>query len=73
MWSTRGQGLLQTVNGRERFRIDPRHRMHLLETYEPAVAAYLRERVRRGSCCVNARAHFGIYTLCLSEWAERSP
>jgi FkbM family methyltransferase len=72
VWSTRGHGLLQTVNGRERFRIDPRHRTHFPETYEPVVAAYLRERVRRGSCCVNAGAHFGIYTLCLSEWTGSS-
>lgn len=71
-WSTRGRGLLQTVNGRERFRIDPRHRIHFPEVYEPAVSAYLRERVRPGSCCLNVGAHFGIYTLCLSEWIGSS-
>jgi len=72
VWSTRRRGLLHSVNGRERFRIDPRHRTHFPETYEPAVSAYLRERVRPGSCCVNVGAHFGIYGLCLSEWAGSS-
>jgi FkbM family methyltransferase len=72
VWSTGARGLLQTVNGRERFRIDPRHRRHFPETYEPAVAAYLREHVRPGACCLNVGAHLGIYTLCLSEWAGAS-
>jgi FkbM family methyltransferase len=72
VWSTRGHGLLQTVNGRERFRIDPRYRMHVPETYEPGASAYLRERVRPGSCCLNVGAHVGIYALCLAEWAGSS-
>lgn len=68
-WSSNGRGIRQTVNGRERFRIDPRYRIHFPEVYEPAVCAHLRERVRRGAVCLNLGAHVGVYALCLAEWS----
>jgi len=69
VWSSFGRGMLQTLNGQERFRIDPRRRMLFPEVYDPAVLSYLRERIRLGSVCFNVGAHFGVYALCLSEWA----
>ncbi len=63
------RGMPQTLNGRERFRVDPRHRHVFPEVYDPAVMAYLRARVRPGAVCLNVGAHVGIYALCLAEWA----
>jgi FkbM family methyltransferase len=72
VWSTSRRGLSQTVNGRERFRIDPRYRAQFPETYDAPVCAYLRERVRPGSTCLNVGAHVGVYALCLSAWSGTS-
>jgi FkbM family methyltransferase len=66
--TTAGRGIVQTLNGRERFRIDPRHRRHFPEVYDPTVFDYLRTRLGEGSVCLNVGAHVGIYTLCLAEW-----
>lgn len=65
------RGIPQHLNGREYFRIDPRHRSAFPEVYDPSVLAYLRERVRPGAVCLNVGAHVGIYTLCLATWAGR--
>jgi FkbM family methyltransferase len=68
-WSSEGRGMLRTVNGRERFRIEPGRRALFPDTYEPAACAYLRRRVQPGATCLNVGAHVGVYALCLSEWA----
>jgi len=65
------RGIPQRLNGRERFRIDPRHRADFPEVYDPGVLAYLRERVRPGAVCLNVGAHVGVYALCLATWAGR--
>jgi FkbM family methyltransferase len=66
---TSGRGFLRVVNGRERFYIHPKARGLFPEVYEPAVCAYLRERVGRGALALNVGAHVGVYTLCLAEWS----
>lgn len=67
--STGGQGIVQRINGREEFRIDPHHRMHFPEVYDPPVCDYLREHVRSGDTCLNVGAHMGLYALCLAAWS----
>ncbi len=68
-WSSGGKGIVQTVNGQEQFRVDPRYRVHFPESYDPVVCSYLRENVRAGDICLNIGAHVGIYALCLSRWS----
>jgi FkbM family methyltransferase len=70
--ATAGRGIEQTLNGRERFRIDPSHRRHFPEVYDPTVCDYLRTRVKSGAQCLNVGAHVGVYTLCLARWTGRS-
>ena len=64
----RGRGVWWTVNGRERFRIDPALRQYFPPEYKPVVHAYLRERVTPGSVVLDVGANLGIYVLCLAEW-----
>jgi FkbM family methyltransferase len=66
-WSTGNRGLRQRVNDEE-FLIDPRHRMHFPDTYEPTVWQYLKAHVRPGDVCLNVGAHMGIYALALARW-----
>jgi FkbM family methyltransferase len=68
-WSSRGQGIVQTINDHEQIRIDPRQRIHVPEIYDPEVCEYLREQVRPGNICLNIGAHVGIYALCLAQWS----
>lgn len=68
-WSTGGRGVVQELNGHERFRIDPHQRVHFPEVYDPDVCAYLRARVRPGDDCLNVGAHVGVYALCLAHWS----
>jgi FkbM family methyltransferase len=68
-WSTGGRGIVQELNGHERFRIDPRQRVHFPEAYDPAVCSYLRQQVRPGDLCLNVGAHVGVYALCLARWS----
>lgn len=67
--STGGQGIVQRINGREEFRVDPHYRMHFPEVYDPPVCDYLREHVRPGDTCLNVGAHVGLYALCLAAWS----
>ena len=68
--STGGRGFVRTVNGHERFNINPRHLGLFPEVYEPTVCEYLRERVTSGDHCLNVGAHVGLFTLCLAEWSK---
>jgi FkbM family methyltransferase len=67
--SSGGRGIVQTLNGREQFRIDPQHRMHFPEIYDPAVCDHIRTSVRSGAISLDIGAHIGIYALCLAEWS----
>lgn len=64
-----GRGIWWTVNGEERFRIDPFVRQHFPEEYDPAVHSFLRQRVRPGAVVLDVGANLGIYALCLAQWA----
>lgn len=64
-----GRGIWWTVNGRERYRIDPHLRQYFPPEYDPLVHAFLRARVRPGSVVLDVGANLGIYALCLAEWA----
>lgn len=66
--ATGGRGIWWTVNGRERFRIDPFLRQYFPPEYDPLVHAFLRSRVRPGSVVLDVGANLGIYALCLAEW-----
>jgi len=65
----RGGGFQRTVNGRETFFIDPRHRGLFPETYEPTVCDFLREQVKAEDVCLDVGGHVGIYALCLARWS----
>jgi FkbM family methyltransferase len=67
--SSRNRGMIQELNGTERFRIGARHRVHFPEAYDPEVLGYLRTHVQPGSISLNIGAHVGIYTLCLAQWS----
>lgn len=66
--ATFGRGIWWTVNGRERYRIDPFLRQYFQPEYDPLVHAFLRERVQPGSVVLDVGANLGIYALCLAEW-----
>lgn len=68
-WMSRGRGMLQSINGRERFRIDPQYRVHFPDSYEPDVCKFLRAQVRPGAVTLNVGAHAGVYALCLARWS----
>ena len=68
--SSGGRGIVQTINGRERIRIDPHQRVHVPEVYDPSVCEYLRTNVKPGDVCLNIGAHVGIYALCLAQWSS---
>ncbi|MBV9958417.1 MAG: FkbM family methyltransferase [Acidobacteria bacterium] len=69
-WSSGGKGIVQTLNGREQFRIDPHYRVHFPEVYDPSVCDFLRRRVGAGAITLDIGAHVGIYALCMAAWSE---
>ena len=64
-----GKGVVVTLNGHERFYVNPRYREWFGDTYEPEVCAYLRQHVAPGSVVLNVGAHVGIYALSLAAWS----
>jgi FkbM family methyltransferase len=66
--STFGRGIEWRING-ETFRIDPHQRHRLGSCYDPTVAAFLRERIRPGSLCVDVGANVGAYVLQFARWS----
>lgn len=66
---TLGRGFQRTVNGTDRFNVDPRLRHLFPEIYEPAVWAFLRSRVKPGDVVLNVGAHVGLYTLGAAAWS----
>jgi FkbM family methyltransferase len=63
-----GRGIPWEING-VTYRIDPRYRHQLGADYDPPVAAFLRERIRRGAVCIDVGANVGVYVLQLAHWA----
>jgi FkbM family methyltransferase len=62
-----GRGVSEVING-QTFRIDPRFRWFLQPNYESDLAAFLRDRMRPGQCCLDIGAHIGIYALQIARW-----
>jgi len=68
--ATGGRGYLRTINGRERFYVNPKYRGAFPGVYEPQVMEYLRTRVHAGCLSLNVGANVGVYALCLAEWSK---
>jgi FkbM family methyltransferase len=66
-----GRGIPWEING-VTYRIDPQHRHRLGADYDPPVAAFLRERVRRGAVCIDVGANVGVYVLQFARWAGKT-
>lgn len=67
-WSTRGRGISWPIN-EVYFRVDPRYRRQLGQSYEPKVAGFLRDRVKPGSLFLEVGANVGVYALQFAHWA----
>jgi FkbM family methyltransferase len=64
-----GKGIPWAVNEVE-YRVDPHHRHQLAPAYDPAAAAFLRERVQPGDVCLNVGANVGVYVLQFAHWSR---
>ena len=58
-WFNDGLGIPWNING-ETFRIDPRYRPLMGHNYEPAVAAFLRERIKIGRASCRERVYSSV-------------
>lgn len=67
-WSKRGKGIPWTINGVS-YLVDPSQRQRMGQNYDPAVAAFLRERVAPGSLCLDVGANVGVYVLQFAHWS----
>jgi FkbM family methyltransferase len=67
-WSNKGKGISWPINGVE-YRVDPGYRHYLGQNYDAPVAAFLRERVRRGAVCLDVGANVGVYVLQFAHWS----
>jgi FkbM family methyltransferase len=66
--TTRGRGIPWEING-VTYRIDPRYRTRLGQQYDAPVAAFIRERMRPGSLCIDVGANVGVYVLQFAHWS----
>jgi len=62
-------GVPWQING-ETYRIDSRYRHMFGQEYEPAVARFLRDRVRPGDVIFDVGANVGVYVLQLARWTS---
>jgi FkbM family methyltransferase len=67
-WSSDDRGIPWVING-VTYRIDPRYRHRMGPNYDPAVAAFLRERIQPGAVCVDVGANVGVYVLQFAHWS----
>lgn len=67
-WTGRGRGIPWAING-VTYRVDPRYRHRLGQSYDATVAAFLRERVKPGAVCVDVGANVGVYVLQFAHWS----
>jgi FkbM family methyltransferase len=67
-WYGDGRGIPWAING-VTYRVDPHHRQRLGQNYDPAVAAFLRERVKPGALCLDVGANVGVYVLQFAHWS----
>ncbi len=66
-WTSGGRGTPWKING-VTYRIDPRFRHRLGQHYDAPVAAFIRERLRPGSLCLDVGANVGVYVLQFAHW-----
>ena len=67
-WSAHGNGIPWRINGAT-YRIDPKCRHRLGQSYDAPVAAFLRERVKPGALCIDVGANVGVYVLQFAHWS----
>jgi FkbM family methyltransferase len=67
-WSGGHNGISWDINGVS-YRIDPRYRHRLGQSYDAPVAAFLRERVKPGALCLDVGANVGVYVLQFAHWS----
>lgn len=65
--SERGRGIAWEINGVE-YRVDPRYRHRLGQSYDAPVAAFIRERIKPGAVCIDVGANVGVYVLQFAHW-----
>jgi len=70
-WSGRGKGIPWSINGFT-YRVDPKCRHRLGQSYDAPVAAFLRERVKPGALCLDVGANVGVYVLQFAHWSAPS-
>ncbi len=63
-----GNGIRWAING-VTYRIDPHYRHRMGSNYDPAVAAFLQQRVKPGAVCLDVGANVGVYVLQFSYWS----
>lgn len=68
-WSHDGKGIPWVING-VTYRIDPRYRHRMGSNYDPAVAAFLRDRIQPGAICFDVGANVGVYVLQFAHWSK---
>lgn len=68
---SRSKGIPWAING-VTYRVDPRFRHQLGQTYDAPVADFLRERVKPGAVCLDVGANIGIYVLQFAHWSRPS-
>jgi FkbM family methyltransferase len=67
-WLGGDRGIPWNING-VTYRVDPRHRHRLGQSYDAPVAAFLREQVKPGSLCLDVGANVGVYVLQFAHWS----
>lgn len=67
-WSSAGRGAAWTING-ETFRVDPRYRQRLGQSYDAPVARFIRERIKSGAVALDVGANVGVYVLQFARWS----
>ncbi len=70
-WSSGGRGIAWPIND-VTYRVDPRHRHRLGQSYDASVAEFLRERVKPGAVCLDVGANVGVYVLQFAHWSAPS-
>jgi FkbM family methyltransferase len=68
--SVNGRGIPWEING-VTYRIDPRHRHRLGQTYDAPVASFIQERMLPGSICLDVGANVGVYVLQFAHWSGK--
>lgn len=66
---TLGRGLPRSINQEPSVRIDPEYRF-IPNVYEPAVCAWIKQRLRPGDVVFDVGAHLGVYSMLAARWVS---